>query len=124
MWFHRRSPDGTPHPHDSFQHRGGPATWRLPHLPRPAAPGRGRLRALGGGARRVGGAASDQRSPTARTTSFGLFGSLRPACQLSDSTTGPAAGAIPENQPYNSGAPFLQTFRFERDRAVVSPPSP
>jgi acetamidase/formamidase len=59
---------------------------------------------------------------------LGLFGSLRPellaplapwseASQLSDPTPGPAAGAIPEDQPYNSGAPFLQTFRFERGQS-------
>jgi acetamidase/formamidase len=59
---------------------------------------------------------------------LGLFGSLRPellaplapwseASQLSDPTPGPAAGAIPEDQPYNSGAPFLQTFSFERGQS-------
>ena len=56
---------------------------------------------------------------------LGLFGSLRPhvaaplsafteASQLSDPTPGPAAGAIPEDQPFNSGAPFVQLFGFER----------
>jgi len=56
---------------------------------------------------------------------LGLFGSLRPhvaaplaafteASQLSDPTPGPAAGAIPADQPYNSGAPFVQLFHFER----------
>ncbi|MGW3247323.1 acetamidase/formamidase family protein [Streptomyces sp. NPDC001070] len=56
---------------------------------------------------------------------LGLFGSLRPellaplaawseASQLSDPTPGPAAGAIPEDQPYNSGAPYVQLFHFER----------
>jgi acetamidase/formamidase len=56
---------------------------------------------------------------------LGLFGSLRPellaplaawseASQLSDPSPGPAAGAIPGDQPHNSGAPFLQTFTFER----------
>ncbi|MET7636183.1 acetamidase/formamidase family protein [Streptomyces sp. NPDC005078] len=56
---------------------------------------------------------------------LGLFGSLRPellapfaswseASQLSDPSAGPAAGAIPQDQPYNSGAPFLQTFTFQR----------
>lgn len=59
---------------------------------------------------------------------LGLFGSLRPelpaplaawseASQLSDPSAGPAAGAIPEDQPYNSGAPFLQMFTFERGRS-------
>jgi len=58
---------------------------------------------------------------------LGLFGSLRPhvaaplsafteASQLSDPTPGPAAGAIPEHQPYNSGAPFVQLFHFERSQ--------
>jgi len=56
---------------------------------------------------------------------LGLFGSLRPhvaaplaafteASQLSDPTPRPAAGAIPADQPYNSGAPFVQLFHFER----------
>jgi acetamidase/formamidase len=56
---------------------------------------------------------------------LGLFGSLRPhvaaplanfteASQLSDPTPGPAAGAIPEDQPYHTGAPFVQLFHFER----------
>lgn len=55
----------------------------------------------------------------------GLFGSMRPhaaaplaafteASQLSDPTPGPAAGAIPEDQPYHTGAPFVQLFHFER----------
>ncbi|MFG2359715.1 acetamidase/formamidase family protein [Streptomyces sp. NPDC048521] len=59
---------------------------------------------------------------------LGLFGSLRPealapfaswseASQVSDPTPGPAAGAIPEDQAYNSGAPFLQTFAFERGQS-------
>lgn len=59
---------------------------------------------------------------------LGLFGSLRPellapfaawseASQLSDPTPGPAAGAIPADQPYSSGAPFLQTFTFERGQS-------
>jgi acetamidase/formamidase len=56
---------------------------------------------------------------------LGLFGSLRPhvaaplanfteASQLSDPTPGPAEGAVPEDQPYNSGAPYVQLFHFER----------
>ena len=59
---------------------------------------------------------------------LGLFGSLRPhvaaplalfteASQLSDPTPGPAAGAIPADQPYNSGAPFVQLFQFERGQS-------
>ena len=59
---------------------------------------------------------------------LGLFGSLRPdvlaplasfteASQLSDPTPGPAAGAIPADQPYNSGAPFVQLFHFDRGQS-------
>jgi acetamidase/formamidase len=55
----------------------------------------------------------------------GLFGSLRPdllaplaqfteASQISDPSPGPVPGAIPEDQPYNSGSPFVQLFTFER----------
>jgi acetamidase/formamidase len=60
---------------------------------------------------------------------LGLFGSLRPhvaaplanfteASQLSDPTPGPAAGAIPEDQPYHTGAPFVQLFHFERGQST------
>jgi acetamidase/formamidase len=60
---------------------------------------------------------------------LGLFGSLRPhvaaplaqfteASQLSDPTPGRAAGAIPEDQPFNSGAPFVQLFHFERGQST------
>jgi Acetamidase/Formamidase family len=56
---------------------------------------------------------------------LGLFGSLQPdllapfhqfteASQLSDPTAGKIAGAIPENQPFNSGAPFVQIFTFNK----------
>jgi acetamidase/formamidase len=56
---------------------------------------------------------------------LGLFGSLRPdllspfaqfteASQISDPSPGRVPGAIPEDQPYNSGAPFVQLFTFER----------
>jgi len=56
---------------------------------------------------------------------LGLFGSLRPdllapitqfteAAQISDPNPGPVPGAIPEDQPYNSGSPFVQLFTFER----------
>jgi len=59
---------------------------------------------------------------------LGLFGSLRPdvlaplasfteASQLSDPSPGPAAGAIPADQPYNSGAPFVQLFHFDRGQS-------
>ena len=54
---------------------------------------------------------------------LGLFGSLRPdilapfhqfteASELSDPSPGKVAGAIPEDQPFNSGAPFVQIFTF------------
>ena len=56
---------------------------------------------------------------------LGLFGSLRPdvlapitqftePSQISDPNPGPVPGAIPEDQPYNSGSPFVQLFTFER----------
>src|SRR5580704_11486231 len=56
---------------------------------------------------------------------LGIFGSLRPdvlapitqfteASQISDPNPGPVPGAIPEDQPYNSGSPFVQLFTFER----------
>jgi acetamidase/formamidase len=56
---------------------------------------------------------------------LGLFGTLRPeslagfapyteASQLSDPNPGRVPQAVPEDQPYNSGAPALQLFRFER----------
>jgi acetamidase/formamidase len=56
---------------------------------------------------------------------LGLFGSLRPellapftqfteASQLGDPNPGRVPGAVPEGQPHNSGAPFVQLFTFER----------
>lgn len=56
---------------------------------------------------------------------LGLFGGLRPdilapfhqfseASQLSDPNPGKVAGAIPEDQPFNSGAPFVQLFTFDK----------
>jgi len=56
---------------------------------------------------------------------LGLFGSLRPdllapfnqfaeASQLSDPTPGKVPSAIPEDQPFNSGAPFVQIFTFDK----------
>jgi acetamidase/formamidase len=56
---------------------------------------------------------------------LGMFGSLRPdvlapitqfteASQISDPNPGPVPGAIPEDQPYNSGSPFVQLFTFDR----------
>jgi len=59
---------------------------------------------------------------------LGLFGSLRPellapiapyseASQLSDPSPGRVPSAIPEDQPYNSGAPWVQLFTFERGQS-------
>jgi len=56
---------------------------------------------------------------------LGLFGGLRPdllapthqfteASQLSDPSPGRVPTAIPEDQPFNSGAPFVQIFTFEK----------
>jgi acetamidase/formamidase family protein len=56
---------------------------------------------------------------------LGLFGSLRPdilapfhqfteASELSDPSPGKVAGAIPEDQPFNRGAPFVQIFTFNK----------
>jgi acetamidase/formamidase len=56
---------------------------------------------------------------------LGLFGGLQPdvlapfhqfteASQLSDPSAGKVAGAIPEDQPFNSGAPFVQIFTFNK----------
>jgi acetamidase/formamidase len=56
---------------------------------------------------------------------LGLFGTLRPeslaafapyteASQLSDPNPGRIPQAVPEDQPYNSGAPSVALFRFDR----------
>ncbi len=56
---------------------------------------------------------------------LGLFGGLRPdilapfhqfteASQLSDPNPGKVPGALPEDQPYNSGSPFVQLFTFDK----------
>jgi acetamidase/formamidase len=56
---------------------------------------------------------------------LGIFGTLRPeplagfapyteASQLSDPAPGRVPSALPPDQPYNSGAPFVQLFGFER----------
>jgi acetamidase/formamidase len=56
---------------------------------------------------------------------LGLFGGLQPdilapfhqfteASQLSDPSAGKVAGAIPEDQAFNSGAPFVQIFTFNK----------
>jgi acetamidase/formamidase len=59
---------------------------------------------------------------------LGMFGSLRPdvlapftaftePSQISDPSVGPVPGAIPADQPFNSGAPFVQLFTFERGQS-------
>ena len=59
---------------------------------------------------------------------LGLFGGLRPdllaplhqfseASQLSDPNAGRVPGAIPADQPYNSGAPFVQIFTFQKGQS-------
>jgi acetamidase/formamidase len=56
---------------------------------------------------------------------LGLFGTLRPerlaafapyteASQLSDPDPGRVSRALPEDQPYGTGAPYVQLFHFER----------
>jgi acetamidase/formamidase len=56
---------------------------------------------------------------------LGMFGTLRPellaplapyteASQLSDPSPGRVPSVIPADQPYNSGAPWVQLFTFER----------
>jgi acetamidase/formamidase len=56
---------------------------------------------------------------------LGIFGSLQPdilapfhafteASQLSDPTPGKVTGAIPDDQPFNTGAPFVQLFTFNK----------
>jgi acetamidase/formamidase len=56
---------------------------------------------------------------------LGLFGTLRPesmaafapyteASQLSDPGPGRVSQAVPQDQPYNSGAPYVQLFHFDR----------
>lgn len=60
---------------------------------------------------------------------LGLFGGLRPdllapmyqltePSQVSDPNAGRVPTAIPEDQPFNSGAPFVQVFSFERGQSV------
>ncbi len=59
---------------------------------------------------------------------LGLFGTLRPdalagfapyteASQLSDPYPGRVATAIPEDQPYGTGAPYVQLFHFDRGQS-------
>ena len=62
------------------------------------------------------------------TPGLGMFGSLRPdvlapftqftePSQIADPSPGPVPGAIPADQPHNSGAPFVQLFTFERGQS-------
>ncbi len=59
---------------------------------------------------------------------LGMFGSLRPdvlapftaftePSQISDPSVGRVPGAIPGDQPFNSGAPFVQLVTFERGQS-------
>src|SRR5579883_2793097 len=60
---------------------------------------------------------------------LGLFGSLRPeplapfaqfieASELSDPAPGKVPSAIPEDQPYNAGAPSVQIFTFNKGQST------
>jgi len=62
------------------------------------------------------------------TPELGLFGALGPnvlsalhsateASQLSDPSAGRVFGAIPAEQPFNSGAPYVQLFTFEKGQS-------
>jgi acetamidase/formamidase len=66
---------------------------------------------------------------TTVSPALGLFGTLRPenlaglapwleASQLSDPSPGPVPSAIPEGQPFGSGAAYVQLFHFERGRST------
>src|SRR4051812_30193665 len=65
---------------------------------------------------------------TTVSPALGLFGALRPeslaqfapwmeASQLSDPSPGPVPTAVPEDQPFNTGAAYVQLFRFERGQS-------
>lgn len=65
---------------------------------------------------------------TTVSPALGLFGSLRPeslaqfapwmeASQLSDPAPGRVPTAVPEDQPFNTGAAYVQLFRFERGQS-------
>jgi acetamidase/formamidase len=66
---------------------------------------------------------------TTISPALGIFGTLRPealapfapyteASQLSDPNPGRVPQAIPEDQPYNTGAPSVQLFHFERGQST------
>jgi acetamidase/formamidase len=65
---------------------------------------------------------------TTVSPALGLFGTLRPegiaqfapwmeASQLSDPAAGRVPSAIPGNQPFNTGAAYVQLFNFERGQS-------
>ncbi|MFF0341349.1 acetamidase/formamidase family protein [Kribbella sp. NPDC004875] len=65
---------------------------------------------------------------TTVSPALGLFGTLRPeslaglapwleASQLSDPSPGPVPSALPEGQPFGSGAAYVQLFHFERGQS-------
>jgi acetamidase/formamidase len=65
---------------------------------------------------------------TTVSPALGLFGSLRPeslaqfapwmeAAQLSDPAPGPVPTAIPKDQPFNTGAAYVQLFHFDRGQS-------
>jgi acetamidase/formamidase len=66
---------------------------------------------------------------TTVSPALGLFGSLRPeslaqfapwmeASQLSDPAPGRVPTAVPEDQPFNTGAAYVQLFHFDRGQSV------
>jgi acetamidase/formamidase len=66
---------------------------------------------------------------TTVSPALGLFGTLRPeslsqfapwmeAAQLSDPAAGRVPSAIPEDQPFNTGAAYVQLFHFERGQST------
>ncbi|WP_051276491.1 acetamidase/formamidase family protein [Marmoricola sp. URHB0036] len=65
---------------------------------------------------------------TTVSPALGLFGALRPeslaqfapwmeASQLSDPSPGRVPSAVPEDQPFNSGAAYVQLFSFEKGQS-------
>jgi acetamidase/formamidase len=65
---------------------------------------------------------------TTVSPALGIFGTLRPealasfapyteAAQLSDPNAGRVPSAIPRDQPFNTGAAFMQLFHFERGQS-------